>query len=498
MRLIPAIDLRGGRCVRLLKGDFAAETTLRGRTPGSCSRATAATAPTGCTSSTWTARGTAAAATAAIIATSPPRPASTCRWAAVCANSRRSSACSTSGVARVVVGSAAVDRAGRGARLARALRRRPHRAGLRRAPRRRRHAARRHPRLARGNRRCLCGTRSPVPRAAISPRAVHRCEPRRRTVAAQRRPCMRRPVRRHPSVAWQASGGIRDARDLHALAGCGAAAAISGKALLEDRIPHRGAADHSCQTHNSLSRRARRAGGQGRALSRPPRRRRHHGSRARATATKAPTSSCSTTSPRAPRALGGPHLGQAGRAHARHPVLRGRRHPHGGRCRGRCCRVPAPRRSPSIRPLSPTRADRCAQPSASARNASWSASTARPWTGDYRVQQFTGDAARAATPRAGTLDWVRRGAAARRRRDRAQLHVQRRRAPGLRPGPAARRTRALPGPAGGLRRRRSMRHFSEVFHAPRGVDAALAASVFHSGDIAIPDSSASCARTASR
>ena len=26
MRLIPAIDLRGGRCVRLYQGDFAAET----------------------------------------------------------------------------------------------------------------------------------------------------------------------------------------------------------------------------------------------------------------------------------------------------------------------------------------------------------------------------------------------------------------------------------------------------------------------------------------
>jgi phosphoribosylformimino-5-aminoimidazole carboxamide ribotide isomerase len=44
-------------------------------------------------------------------------------------------------------------------------------------------------------------------------------------------------VRYHPGVAWQASGGIRDAGDLHALAECGAAAAISGKALLEQRIP---------------------------------------------------------------------------------------------------------------------------------------------------------------------------------------------------------------------------------------------------------------------
>jgi len=44
-------------------------------------------------------------------------------------------------------------------------------------------------------------------------------------------------VRRFPGLDWQASGGIRDAADLHALAETGAAAAISGKALLEDLIP---------------------------------------------------------------------------------------------------------------------------------------------------------------------------------------------------------------------------------------------------------------------
>jgi phosphoribosylformimino-5-aminoimidazole carboxamide ribotide isomerase len=44
-------------------------------------------------------------------------------------------------------------------------------------------------------------------------------------------------VRRYPQVEWQASGGIRNAHDLHALAEIGAAAAISGKALLEDLIP---------------------------------------------------------------------------------------------------------------------------------------------------------------------------------------------------------------------------------------------------------------------
>jgi phosphoribosylformimino-5-aminoimidazole carboxamide ribotide isomerase len=44
-------------------------------------------------------------------------------------------------------------------------------------------------------------------------------------------------ARRFPGIAWQASGGIRDATDLEALASCGAAAAISGKALLEELIP---------------------------------------------------------------------------------------------------------------------------------------------------------------------------------------------------------------------------------------------------------------------
>ncbi len=47
----------------------------------------------------------------------------------------------------------------------------------------------------------------------------------------------REAARRHPQIAWQASGGIRDADDLHALSAAGAAAAISGKALLEELIP---------------------------------------------------------------------------------------------------------------------------------------------------------------------------------------------------------------------------------------------------------------------
>ncbi len=44
-------------------------------------------------------------------------------------------------------------------------------------------------------------------------------------------------VRRFPELQWQASGGIAHANDLAALRECGVAAAISGKAMLENTIP---------------------------------------------------------------------------------------------------------------------------------------------------------------------------------------------------------------------------------------------------------------------
>jgi phosphoribosylformimino-5-aminoimidazole carboxamide ribotide isomerase len=50
-------------------------------------------------------------------------------------------------------------------------------------------------------------------------------------------PLYREAVRRYPQIHWQASGGIREACDLQALAEAGASAAVSGKALLENLIP---------------------------------------------------------------------------------------------------------------------------------------------------------------------------------------------------------------------------------------------------------------------
>ena len=43
-------------------------------------------------------------------------------------------------------------------------------------------------------------------------------------------------VRRYPSLLLQASGGVRDANDLHELSKLGASAAITGRALLDGRI----------------------------------------------------------------------------------------------------------------------------------------------------------------------------------------------------------------------------------------------------------------------
>src|SRR5258706_2297612 len=50
----------------------------------------------------------------------------------------------------------------------------------------------------------------------------------------------REAVARYPEIQWQASGGVATVADLHALAAAGVAAAISGRALLEQRLPLEG------------------------------------------------------------------------------------------------------------------------------------------------------------------------------------------------------------------------------------------------------------------
>jgi cyclase len=105
---------------------------------------------------------------------------------------------------------------------------------------------------------------------------------------------------------------------------------------------------------------------------------------------------------------------------------------------------------------------------------------------DYRVQQLTGEVTSSRDAARGTLDWVlevqRRGA--------GEIVLNCMSSDGVRQGYdlgqlcAVRALCRVPLVASGGAG--SIRHFSEVFREA-GVDAALAASVFHSGEVAIPE-----------
>ena len=106
--------------------------------------------------------------------------------------------------------------------------------------------------------------------------------------------------------------------------------------------------------------------------------------------------------------------------------------------------------------------------------------------GDYRVQQFTGDPQRTRDAARSTLDWVieaqRRGA--------GEIVLNCMSSDGVRTGYDIDQLCAVRGvcrvplvASGGAG---SAQHFAQVFRRA-GVDAALAASVFHSGEISIPD-----------
>jgi cyclase len=104
----------------------------------------------------------------------------------------------------------------------------------------------------------------------------------------------------------------------------------------------------------------------------------------------------------------------------------------------------------------------------------------------FRVQQFTGDSARARDTFRDTLDWVREV----QRRGAGEIVLNCMASDGVRQGYDIAQLRAVravcrvplvaSGGAG------STEHFAQVFQRT-DVDAALAASVFHSGEIAIPE-----------
>jgi cyclase len=104
----------------------------------------------------------------------------------------------------------------------------------------------------------------------------------------------------------------------------------------------------------------------------------------------------------------------------------------------------------------------------------------------FRVQQFTGDSARSRDTFRDTLDWVREA----QRRGAGEIVLNCMASDGVRKGYDIAQLRAVravcrvplvaSGGAG------ATEHFAQVFQRT-DVDAALAASVFHSGEITIPD-----------
>jgi phosphoribosylformimino-5-aminoimidazole carboxamide ribotide isomerase len=234
MLLIPSIDLRGGRCVRLLRGDFAAETRydlaphellLRYRALGA----------------TWLHVVDLDGAHDGVLANRPVIVALATQAALrlQVGGGVRSEAVIDDllrhGVDRVVVGSAAVERPDDveawlerfGAeRIALAFDVRHDAGGVPRV-------------FTRGWTAATTWTLwESIERYAGAGLRHVLCTDIERdgALAGPSLALYREAVNRYPTIAWQASGGVSSAGDLQALAALGVAAAVSGKALLEGRI----------------------------------------------------------------------------------------------------------------------------------------------------------------------------------------------------------------------------------------------------------------------
>jgi len=234
MLLIPAIDLRNGRCVRLFQGDFGAETRyehephellLRYREFGA----------------SWLhvvdldgAKDGVLANRAVIVALASQKAVKLqvgggVRSAAVVDDLLRN------GVERVVVGSAAVQRPEEVAewftrfgseRICLALDIRIDSGGQ---PRVRTHGWRESTAIS------LWEAIDRFPTGMVKHVLCTDIE-RDGAMSGPNLNLYRTAMSRFPRLAWQASGGVRHAADLAALAEIGVSAAVSGKALLEERI----------------------------------------------------------------------------------------------------------------------------------------------------------------------------------------------------------------------------------------------------------------------
>ncbi len=235
MRLIPAIDLKGGHCVRLLQGDFAAETRY-GADPRALLAKYRAFGADWLHVVDLDGARDGSAGNRAIIADLAGQSAVKLQVGGGLRNTGAVAQMLDLGAARVVVGSAALIKADQVRtwldyfgpdRIALAFDVRLDEAGV---PRVATHGWRQQSQVSLWD--------AAASFANFELKHVLCTDVRRDgALSGPNLDLYSEAVRRFPQVAWQASGGIRDARDLRALADCGAAAAISGKALLEELIP---------------------------------------------------------------------------------------------------------------------------------------------------------------------------------------------------------------------------------------------------------------------
>lgn len=234
MLLIPSIDLRGGRCVRLLRGDFAAETRYDLEPHELLQRYRALGA-------SWLhvvdldgARD-GALANRAVIAQLATQQAVRLQVGGGVRQLADVSSLLDHGIARVVVGSAAVEQPDEVRHWLRQLG--PERVCLAFDVRL---DAAGVPRLrTRGWREATSVSLWDAVAGFLEDGLRHvLCTDIERdgALAGPNLALYAEAMRRYPAIAWQASGGIASAGDLAALAATKVAAAISGKALLEERI----------------------------------------------------------------------------------------------------------------------------------------------------------------------------------------------------------------------------------------------------------------------
>ncbi|HEY2591025.1 MAG TPA: 1-(5-phosphoribosyl)-5-[(5-phosphoribosylamino)methylideneamino] imidazole-4-carboxamide isomerase [Steroidobacteraceae bacterium] len=234
MLLIPAIDLRAGHCVRLLKGDFRAETRYELEPHELLGRYRALGA-------SWLhvvdldgARDGVLVNRSIIVALAS-QPAVSVQVGGGMRSAETIHDLLGHGVDRVVVGSAAIERPDEVAgwiarfgpeRVCLAFDVRLDAGGV---PRVRTHG------WMEGGTRSLWEAIEPFHASRLRHVLCTDID-RDGALAGPNLDLYREALERFPELAWQASGGVRDAADLAALARIGIGAAVSGKALLEERM----------------------------------------------------------------------------------------------------------------------------------------------------------------------------------------------------------------------------------------------------------------------